>query len=55
MTKRTTEKIEKEVNLNLLKTGCAPCLNEVKKTERKINHRNISEIKIGEIKKIVAS
>jgi len=52
MTKRTTEK---NVNLNTMKTGCTPCLNEVKKTEKKINNRNVSEIKISEIKRIAAS
>ena len=52
MTKRTTEK---NVNLNTMKTGCTPCLNEVKKIEKKINNRNVSEIKISEIKRIAAS
>jgi hypothetical protein len=50
--KRATRK---EVNLNSLKTGCAPCLNEAKKIQKKIANRNLSEIKIDEIKKIVSS
>ena len=47
--------IKKELNLNKLKTGCSPCLAEVKKIERKIGDRNVSEIKIEEIKKLVSS
>jgi hypothetical protein len=47
--------IRKEVNLNTLKTGCSPCLNEAKKIQKKIGKRNLSEIKIDEIKKIVSS
>ena len=46
---------KKELNLNKLKTGCSPCLNEVKKMQQKISDRNISEIKIEEVKKIVSS
>ena len=52
MTKRTT--IE-NVNLNKLKTGCSPCLSEAKKIELKIGNREVSKIKIEEIKKIVSS
>ena len=47
--------IKKENNINKLKTGYSPCMNEVKKMEQKISNRNISEIKIEEIKNIVSS
>jgi hypothetical protein len=47
--------IKKNLNLNKLKTGCSPCLNEVKKMQQKISNREISDIKIEEIKKIVSS
>ena len=47
--------IKKEHNLNKLKTGCSPCMNEAKKMEQKISNRNISKIKIEEIKDIVFS
>jgi len=47
--------IKKDLNLNKLKTGCSPCLNEVKKMQQKISDRDISKIKIQEIKKIVSS
>jgi hypothetical protein len=53
MAKRSIRK--KEINLNTLKTGCSPCLNEAKKIQRKLANREISEIKIDEIKKIVSS
>ena len=53
MAKRSIRK--KEINLNTLKTGCSPCLNEAKKIQRKLANRKISEIKIDEIKKIVSS
>ena len=46
---------KKNLNLNKLKTGCSPCLNEVKKMQQKISNREISDIKIEEIKKIVSS
>tara|TARA_Y100001980_G_C14205168_1_gene67122 strand:- start:162 stop:335 length:174 start_codon:yes stop_codon:yes gene_type:complete len=46
---------KKEINLNKLKTGCSPCMQEAKKMEQKISNRNISEIKIEEIKTIVSS
>jgi len=45
----------KEINLNTLKTGCSPCLEEAKKIQRKIGKRKISHIKIEEVKKIVSS
>ena len=47
--------IKKEYNLNKLKTGCSPCMNEVKIMKQKISNRNISELKIEEIKNIVSS
>jgi len=47
--------IKKEVDLNKLKTGCSPCLNEANKMQHKISNRKISDIKIHEIKKIVSS
>ena len=46
---------KKDVNLNKLKTGCSPCMNEAKKMEQKISSRKISEIRINEIKDIVSS
>ena len=46
---------KKVLNLNKLKTGCTPCLNEVKKMQEKIANRSLSEIKIQEIKNIVSS
>ena len=50
--KRTNKR---ELDLNQLTTGCAPCLNEALKIDRKVNNRSLSEIKIKEIKKIVNS
>ena len=47
--------IKKEHNLNKLKTGCSPCMNEAKRMKQKISNRNISELKIEEIKYIVSS
>ena len=47
--------IKKDLNLNELKTGCSPCLNEVKKMQQKISKRDVSRIKIEEIKAIVSS
>jgi|TARA_B100001094_G_scaffold256853_1_gene256216 hypothetical protein len=47
--------IGKKINLNKLKTGCSPCMSEAKKMEQKISDRNISEIKIEEVKTIVSS
>jgi hypothetical protein len=48
-------RIKKDLNLNKLKTGCSPCLNEAKKMQQKISNREVSKIKIQEIKKIVSS
>ena len=42
--------IKKDLNLNKLKTGCSPCLNEAKKMQQKIAKRNLSEIKIKKLK-----
>ena len=47
--------IKKDLYLNKLKTGCTPCLNEAKKMQQKISNREVSEIKIQEIKNIVSS
>ncbi|MDC0544962.1 hypothetical protein OAO00_00495 [Pelagibacteraceae bacterium] len=45
----------KDLNLNKLKTGCSPCLNEARKMQQKLSDREVSKIKIEEIKKIVSS
>ena len=50
--RRTKKRI---INLNKLRTGCSPCMNQAKIMEQKISNRNISEIKINEIKDIVSS
>ena len=42
-------------SLNKISTGCAPCLEEALKIERKVNGRSLNEIKINEIKKIIRS
>jgi len=47
--------IKKEYNLNRLKTGCSHCMNEARIMKQKISDRNISELKIEEIKNIVSS
>ena len=47
--------INKDLNLNKIKTGCSPCLNEARKMQQRISNREVSEIKIKEIKKIVSS
>ena len=47
--------IKKKHNLNKLKTGCLPCMNEAKIMKQKISNKNISELKIEEIKNIVSS
>ena len=47
--------IKKEINLNMLKKGCAPCMSEAKKMEQKFSNRRISEIKTEEVKMIVSS
>ena len=47
--------LKKNINLNSLKTGCSPCMSEAKKMQRKIANRDLSEIKIQEIKSIVSS
>ena len=52
MMKRMTKN---KINLNLLKSGCSPCLDQAKKIENKIDKRNISEIKIKKKKKIISS
>ena len=47
--------LKKDINLNNLNIGCSPCKDEAKKMQRKISDRNLSEIKIQEIKSIVSS
>ena len=42
-------------DLSMSSTGCAPCLNEALKIQRKVNKRTLNEIKIDEIKSIVRS
>ena len=46
---------KKDINLNKLKTGCSPCINEAKIMEQKISKRKVSDIAIEEIKTIVSS
>ena len=50
--RRTNKKV---INLNKLKTGCSPCMKQVKIMEQKISQRDISEINNQEFKKIVSS
>ena len=45
----------KVYDLNKSSSGCAPCLKEVTKIDKKVNKRSLNEIKIDEIKKIVNS
>ena len=47
--------IKKEINLNKLKTGCSPCMNQAKMMEQRISNRKVSEIKIEEVKEIFSS
>ena len=46
---------KKKINLNKLKTGCTPCMREAELMKKKISNRNLTEIKINEIKDIVSS
>ena len=46
---------KKDLDLNKSSVGCAPCLNESKKIQKKIDGRSLSDIKIEEIKEIVNS
>ena len=46
---------KKNVNFNSLKTGFSLCMNEARKMQRKIARRELSEMKIQEIKSIVSS
>ena len=55
LVKNMRRTLKKNINLNNLKNGCSPCLNEAKKMQRKISDRNLSELKIEEIKSIVSS
>ena len=45
----------KGYNLNKSSAGCAPCLNEALKIDKRIGQRSLNEIKIEEIKNIVNS
>ena len=47
--------VKKEVNLNKLKTGCSPCIREAKNMKQRISNREISELKIEEVKTIISS
>ena len=42
-------------DLNKSSYGCAPCLKEALKIDRKINGRSLNQMKINEIKEIVKS
>ena len=60
MNMKRTDKKEKNLNepsfdLNKFSTGCAPCLNEALKINKKINNRSLHSLKINEIKEIVNS
>tara|TARA_B100001996_G_scaffold274938_1_gene215674 strand:+ start:2244 stop:2417 length:174 start_codon:yes stop_codon:yes gene_type:complete len=46
---------KKDLDLNKSTVGCAPCINEAYKIEKKINGRSLTDIRIEEIKKIVNS
>ena len=46
---------KKSLNLNKLQKGCSPCIEQAYKMQRKIANREISKIKIEEIKNIVSS
>jgi len=46
---------KKDLDLNKSSIGCAPCINEALKIEKKIDGRTLSDIKIEEIKEIVNS
>ena len=46
---------KKDLDLNKSSVGCAPCIEEVYKIEKKIEGRSLSDIKIEEIKEIVNS
>ena len=46
---------KKELNLNKLKTGCSPCLNQAKLMQNEFIKRKPSEIESLEFKKIVSS
>ena len=46
---------KKDLDLNKSSVGCAPCINEALKIEKKIDGRTLNDIKIEEIKEIVNS
>ena len=47
--------MKKVLNLNKLKTGCSPCLKEVKKMQQEISNEQVTKIKNNEVKKIILS
>ena len=47
--------MKKVLNLNKLKTGCSPCLKEVKKMQQEISNEQVTKIKNNEVKKIISS
>ena len=53
--KRELNLNEPSFDLNKSSYGCAPCLKEALKIDRKINGRSLNQIKINEIKEIVKS
>ena len=53
--KRKTDLNKPSFDLNKSSSGCAPCLKEVTKIDKKVNKRSLNEIKIDEIKSIVRS
>ena len=46
---------KKVINLNKLKTGCSPCMNEERIMKQKLSKRNMSDINNQEFIKIVFS
>ena len=44
---------KKDLNLNKLKTGCSLCLNKAQKMQQKLADREISNLKIEEIKNCI--
>ena len=53
--KRELNLNEPSFDLNKSSYGCAPCLKEALKIDRKINGRTLNQMKINEIKEIVKS
>ena len=53
--KRKSNLNKPSFDLNKFSIGCAPCLEEALKIEKRVNGRSLNEIKMDEIKKIVRS